>query len=1032
MRSKGLNSRASGSFALMLILSMLYSIYAEAQEKASFIKGLIQNNTNEPLAGVSVILKNTATNFTTGTSSDSSGVFTFFNISSGGPYSFTFSIVGYEPKTLTGYNKKEGVTLSVPVVLTSTAASLDQVIVVGYGTQKKSDLTGSVVRVTMEDKSSLANVNLLQALSGAAAGVNVQASSLAGGEPNLSVRGQTSLSANDQPLIVLDGIIYNGSISDINTSDVESIDILKDASAAAVYGSRSANGVILITTKKGKTDKPVISFNMYYGFQDMTNNPMKVMNAEQYAVRITDYYYQQNLYKWYQTKPTSNTGKPVRPDITDRKVVASFLRTTEERDNYLAGKEIDWVDEVTRIAPIQNYNLSVSGKSGNTNYFLSSSYTDEKGILLNDEFKRITLRTNLESKVTDWFTLGLNSSYSVRDYSGLAAVFGGNQAGARTASPLVNNNIGNPNYEMYLTGEAYMPYPLNNLYVDNSDIGNSLFMVGSAKIKVPWIKGLNYEFNYSNTYTTRKNNTFYPATVPEGSGNRGLASKVNFETKNWIINNILSYNQTFGNHQVNATLLYSRENRRGDSSAQTAQGFGNSVLGYNAMQLGTLFGVASAAWEENSLSYMARFNYTFRNTYLLTATVRRDGFSGFGPSSKFANFPSVSLGWVASNESFMQGLEGLYVKLRTSYGINGNQGIGRYSSFGRMSTQPYVYGATTAVGVFPSSIGNEELAWETTTALNVGLDLGFLDRRISLSLDMYKAQTKNVLVSRALPTVTGYNNIWANIGSIDNKGVELTLTTVNLKGALHWETNFNFSLNRDKISKLYGGANDIDIGNSWFVGESISALYDYKSAGGLWTEAELYKGSILANWYPGQFKYIDQNKDGIIDANKDRTIVGYRNPNYRFSINNTLSYKNFSLNLILNSIQGGNDYYIADNSTVVNIDWNSNTVYRVNGSAVRQYWTPDNGVNNSTGVYNAPIVRGGIYESRSFVRLQDASLMYRFGPALVNTLKLQGCQFFVSGKNLYTWTKWSGFDPELGISELPLMRNITAGFRVTL
>lgn len=1031
MKINKINSRVT-SYTLMLLLFITQSIYLIAQEQSGLVKGVVQNNSNEPLAGVSVIIKNTNTNFTSGTSTDSSGRFTFSRISSGGPYSFTFSTVGYEPQTVSNFSIKEGITLPLSIKMTPTSASLDQVIVVGYGTQKKSDLTGSVTRVSMEDKSSLTNVNLLQALSGAAAGVNVQASSLAGGEPSFSVRGQTSLSASDQPLIVLDGIIYNGSISDINTSDVESIDILKDASSAAVYGSRSANGVVLITTKRGKTEKPVVSFNMYYGYQDMTNNPMKVMNGDQYAIRITDYYYQQSLYNWYKTNPNSATGKPVRPDITDRNVVASFLRTTEERENYLAGKEIDWVDEVTRIAPIQNYNLSLSGKSGRSNYFLSAGYTNEKGILLNDQFKRLTLRTNIESRVTDWFTLGLNSSYSVRDYSGLAAVFGGNQAGARTATPLANNWIGSPDYEMYLTGEAYMPYPLNNLYADNSDIRNSLFMVGSAKVKVPWIKGLSYEFNYSNTITNTNNNTFYPATVPEGSGNRGLATKISNDTKNWIFNNIISYSQTFGDHQVNATLLYSRENRKGDSSNLSSQGFGNSVLGYNAMQLGTLFGVASGAWEENSLSYMARFNYTYKNRYLLTGTIRKDGFSGFGPNSKFATFPSISLGWVATDESFLKDIKGLYLKLRTSYGINGNQGIGRYSSYGRMATPPYVYGPTTEIGVYPAALGNADLAWETTASFNLGLDFGFLNRRIFGSLDVYKSRTSNVLVSRALPSATGYSNIWANIGSIDNKGIELGLTTVNLKGRLlNWETNFTFSLNRDKITKLYGGKNDIDIGNSWFVGESISAIYDYKAAGGLWTEAELYKGAILANWYPGQFKYVDRNGDGIIDPNNDRTIIGYRSPNYRFSINNTLSYKNLSLTLIINSIQGGKGYYLADNSSVVNVDWNSNTVYRVNGSAVRPYWTPDNGVNNSTGVYNAPIVHGGLYESRSFVRLQDISLTYKFGPTLLKTLRMEGCQVYLASKNPYTLTKWSGFDPELGISELPLMRNITAGFRVT-
>src|SRR5690606_6421663 len=318
-------------------------------------------------------------------------------------------------------------------------AALDEVVVIGYGTQKKSDLTGSVVRVSMEDRGFQANTNLFQALSGAAAGVNVQGAGLAGSEPNLSIRGQTSLSASDNPLIVLDGIIYNGAIADINTSDVESIDILKDASAAAVYGSRSANGVMLITTKKGKSEKPVIAFNAYYGFQDMTNNPMKVMNAEQYAIRLVDYYYQQDLYQWYYTKPTGPEGKPVRPDVTNREVVASRLRTQEERDNYLAGNEIDWVDEITQLAPIQNYNLSFSGQSDRSNYFVSGSYTNEEGIQLNDKFERLTLRSNIESKITDWITLGVNSSYSYRDYSGLEADLGWDQTGARSSSPLANN-----------------------------------------------------------------------------------------------------------------------------------------------------------------------------------------------------------------------------------------------------------------------------------------------------------------------------------------------------------------------------------------------------------------------------------------------------------------------------------------------------------------------------------------------------------------------------------------------------------------
>jgi TonB-dependent starch-binding outer membrane protein SusC len=1001
---------------LVLLLGASNTISGFELQQVTVSGTVTDATTGDPMPGVNVIIKGSVTGALTGPDGKYSLPVTDRNAV------LLFSFIGYNTleQPISGRT-------TVNVALESSTTALQEVIVTGYGTQKKSDLTGSVVRVTLDEKATLANLNLSQAMSGTTAGVNVSGSGLAGSDPSLSIRGQTSLSASDAPLVVLDGIIYNGSISNINISDIESVDILKDASAAAVYGSRSANGVMIITTKKGKTEKPVISFNMYYGYQDMTNNPMRVMNAEEYAVRLTDYYYQQNLYTWYKTKPTSETGKPVRPDITNKEIVAARLRTQEERDNYTAGNEINWVDEVLRIAPIQNYNLSMSGKSDRSNYYVSASYTNEQGIQLNDEFKRITLHSNVESKVTDWLTVGLNSSYSFRDYSGLEASLGD----ARACSPLANNLIGSPNYKMYLTGEAYMPYPLNNLYVDHKDNRNDLLLVGNARITVPWIKGLTYDFNYSNNFYSRKYNRFYPVTVPDGSGNKGQAIKNPSEERNWIYNNILTYLKTFGNHQVNATLLYSQEGRNAESSTINAQGFDNPVLGYNNVGLGTTVTVGSSAWKENSISYMARLNYSFMNRYLLTATIRRDGFSGFGPEKKFANFPSVSLGWVVSDESFMKSLPWLYLKLRTSYGENGNQGIGRYSSFSRMTADFYVYGPTTAIAVYPSSLGNASLAWEKTGSLNIGIDFGLFDRRISGSLDVYKARTTDVLVSRALPPTTGYASVWTNIGAIDNKGIELELNSINLTGKLGWETNFVFSLNRDKISKLYGDENDKDVGNSWFVGEPISAIYDYEMMGGLWTEAELYAGQTYNNWYPGQYKYVDQNGDGVIEPNLDRKVIGYRTPSYRFSINNTLTYGNFTFSFFVNSIQGGKKYYMLDNAGVVNVAWRSDDVLRINASAVRPYWTPDNGVNNATGVYNSPAVSSGIYESRSFVRLQDVSLSYKLGPQVLDKLNLNACQIFISSKNPYVWTDWSGWDPETGTSNSPLMRNITAGFRVT-
>ena len=1001
---------------------------SKSTQQKKTITGKVTDSKGESLPGVTVVVKGTTIGITT----DFDGSYSLEIPNDAEILSFSF--VGMKTQEFALAGKTQ-----INVVLEEENVGIEEVVAIGYGVQKKSDLTGSVDRVSIGGEAAQSNTNLLQALSGASAGVNIQGTGLSGSEPSLSIRGQTSLSASDRPLIVRDGIIFNGEISDINISDVESVDILKDASSAAVYGSRSANGVILITTKRGKSEKPSISFNMSYGYQDMTNSPMRVMNGDEYAERLVDYYYQQDLYSWYQTHPTSAAGKPVRPDVTDRDIVASYLRTEEERDNYLAGNEIDWVDEVTRLAPIQNYNISFSGKTKSSSYFVSASYTNDEGIQLNDEFSRITLNSNVESKVTDWFKLGIITSYSYRDYSGIEASL----ASARTASPLANNKIGSPNYDMYLTGETYMRYPLNNLYVQNSDIRNNLFLVGKGTITVPWVKGLTYELNYSNNYSTRNNRTFYPATTPEGASNDGQALKNPSEERSSIVNNIVTYLRTIGDHNINATLLFSRENRHASSELIDAEGFENPVLGYDNVGLGTIITASSTAWEENSLSYMARLNYSYKNRYLLTGTIRRDGYSGFGENRKFANFPSLSLGWVVSEEPFLQDWESTYLKLRASYGKNGNQGIGRYSSFSRVATDAYVYGPTTSIAVYPGTLGNANLGWEATSSYNLGIDYAFFRHRISGTIDAYLAETNDVLVQRALPSSTGYPNIWANIGGIKNKGVEIQLNTVNIEGKLSWKSSFVFSLNRDKISKLYGDSNDNDIGNSWFVGEPISAIYDYEMAGGLWTEQELYENKTLDGWYPGQFKYVDQNDDDVINE-ADRTIIGYAAPNYRFSINNEFSYKNFSFSFLLNSIQGGNGYYMADNSSVTNVSWRADDVYRMNGSAVRHYWTPDNGVDNATGAYNAPAVTSGIYESRSFVRLQDISLVYNFNAKLLKTLSLDNCSFFVSGKNLYTWTKWSGWDPEIGTSNAdltsaeesrpdntPMMRSVTAGFRIT-
>jgi TonB-linked SusC/RagA family outer membrane protein len=1006
---------------MLCVLSCSLALHAQKR-----VSGTVVDITGETVIGANILEKGTAN----GTITDVNGSFSLSV--QGNDAVLQISFIGYITQEIAVGNLT-----TLQVTLQEDLQALDEVIVVGYGTMKKSDLTGAVGRVTMEGTSKLPNTDLAQALSGASAGVSITQNANAEGEASISIRGKTSLSANDNPLIVLDGIIYNGSIVNINVNDIEYIDILKDASAAAVYGSRSANGVVLITTKKGKQGKPRISLNAYYGVQAPSNIRMKVMNAEQYALRLTDYYYQQSLYTWYRTNPTSDAGKPAYPDVGNREVVSRSLRTQEEKDMYLkGGHDIDWVDAALADNPvIQSYDASFSGQSDRVNYYASVSYTGEERIRVNDLFDRYTFNTKIDGKLTDWLSVGMNVNYSYRDYSGIAA----NLDDARKISPLANVTDPEVPESVYLTGETYMPHPMRGLLVSDVDIRNELFFVGNVKVEVPFVKGLTYDFNYSNTYYNRKRNIFYPVTTSDGVATNGKAERRPEETRSWIYNNIVSYQNRFGEHSVQATLLYSREKYAGESYVFTSEFFENPILEYNKMDMGTKLSTSdNKAWQETGVSYMGRVNYQFRNRYMAGATVRRDGFSGFGVNSKFVTLPSVSLGWIASEESFMETLPWLYLKLRLSYGQNGNQGIGRYSSLAQMSTQQYVYGSSSVVGVYPNTMANSSLAWEKTNSYNVGIDFGLLDRRISGSVEIYTAQTNDVLVKRKIPWSSGYEEIWTNIGGIKNNGVELSVNSRNVD--LHdfkWDMGVTFTLNRDKITKLYGGDNDIDEGNSWFVGEPILSIYDYKMTGGLWTEQDLYSGNILSGWYPGQYKYWDKDGSGSITPD-DRTIVGNKSPNYAFSISNTLTYKNWSLYFFLNSIQGGNGYYMWNNYDYVNVSSRSDDVYRINQQATRQYWTPTNGVNNATGIYNSPAQTSGIYEDRSFVRLQDVSLSYNFGPKVLKALGgMEYLQVYISGKNLYNWTNFSFWDPEYVSNDtgnrphLPSTRNIVCGVKLS-
>lgn len=1004
------------SFLLLVFIGCIsYSGYS--QELA--IRGTVTDEADAPLPGVSILIKGTVV----GTVTDVEGKYTINATSEDNV--LVFSFIGYAPKEVAVNGRN-----TIDVKLAEDAQNLDEVVVVGYGTQKRSDLTGSIKTINMDNIPPSANINLAQTLRGYAAGLNVQGGSTAGSEPSISVRGQTTLSASTTPLIVLDGIIFDGAISDINVADVAQIDVLKDASAAAIYGSRAANGVLLITTKKGEGKKPKINFNTYHGLQDYTNNPVKMMNAEQYARRLVDYNYSQFLYNWYAKNPTGPNdqgGKPVHPGYEEQSIL-NVLKSEDERQNYLAGNDINWIDETTQIAPISDYNLSISGSGDSFKYYVSGSYTDQKGVQINDQFKRTTLNSKVEGNLLEWMTVGLNTSYSYRDHSGVAA----DMQFAQNASPLASKYDENGMYPTQFNEEFLMRHPLRSEYFENEDTRKNLFATGYARITVPGIEGLTYDFNYSHNTSSRINNTFYPSTTYEGMSIDGRAVLSNSERTNWIYNHIVKYaKEVIDNHRVDLTLVYTRDKTFGKSSRMDANRFSNEILGYNDVGFAEQFTIASGAWDEGSLGYMARLNYIFNEKYLITGTFRRDGYSGFGAQNKFADFYSLSGAWNISEEGFMEGTRDWldFAKLRLSYGENGNQGIGRYSSLSRMGTKLYVFGSSPAIGIGPTTLGNAGLSWETTHSTNLGLDFSFLRNRIAGELDFYKSRTTDVLVTRSLPGATGYSSVWTNIGEIANKGIEAELRTLNAEGLIRWDTRFVFAINRDEIVTLYGDGQD-DIGNQWFLGQPISAVYDYNRTGGLWTEDELYNGQTHDGFYPGQFRLEDVNGDNKITPGDDRSIVGYQAPNYRFSIGNNISYKNFTLSFLLNSIQGGNGYYIGNLRRLLEATSDYDYAQRQNQPAIRENWTPDNGVDNAPAIYNYPIVSSGNYQDRSFVRLQDVSLRYTFNQDVLNKLKLNSLQAYISGTNLYTWTKWEGFDPELGGWYNMMMRDVSIGVRL--
>ena len=970
------------------------------------ITGTVTDEGGQALPGVSIVVKGT----TRGTTTDAQG-----NYRIGVPGKtaiLIFSFVGYISQEEPVGNRS-----SLNIALKVGDKTLSEIVVVGYGTQSRRNVTGAIAKVDLKQLENLPNTNIAQSLRGRVAGVQFVDNGRPGQGGSVLVRGQRSISAANDPLIVVDGIFFNGSLADINPNDIESMEVLKDASAGAIYGSRAANGVVLITSRKGTSEKPTIRVNAYYGVSDWSHK-MKLLSPERYIQKTLDF-----------RRQTGQAADPAQ--------IGLYLQNTEA-ENYKNGRTIDPWDEISQQGSVQSYDLSLSGRSGKTGYYVSGSLTNEKGIVYNDNSKRISLRSNIDNQITPWLKMGITSQFTNRDLSGLE----GSVYNAYWITPYGKMYYDDARTDpvVYPQDETLALNPMFNALLNkNEEIKQNLFANFYAIVDVPFVKGLTYRVNYSPNYRWEHTYTASPIYKRNGLNNTGAATKYNRQDFDWVLENIATYSKQLSEkHEFDVTVLYGRNHRGYEATYANGANFFTDVLNWNSLKLAQIQTDSSRKETQEGISSMLRLNYRFMNRYLFTVTARRDGTSVFGANDKFATFPSAALAWVTSDEPFMRKFSFInLLKVRLSYGSVGNQAINPYQSLSKASTAQYVFGdgGTTSTAVYTSSISNPNLHWETTTSKNIAIDFDLFRGRVGGTIEYYDLDTKDLLLNRALPITTGFSNILTNVGATNNKGFEFSLNTVNLRrGPFEWSSNLVFSTNRNRITHLYrsdsnnDGVEDDDVSNRWFIGKPVSVAYDY-TVDGVYQEGD----ALPAGYKPGFLRLKDLNGDGLITATADRSVIGQLQPKYRWGFTNTVRYGNLSFTVFLNAMQG---WIQAFNLLEPQFGTGQgNFPERSVNLLDAGWWTAENkSTTRPSLAYTNPYAHG-FYTSRDFLRIQDVSLAYELPKAMVSRLHIGSARLYVSGKNLYTFTNYPGFDPESGYntqgSLFPMARSITGGFNLS-
>ncbi len=852
-------------YAMLLCIACFLNVSLVNAQNQITVKGVV-NDAFGPVIGANIVDK---ANPSVGTITDIDGNFTLTV-----PDNATIVVryVGYKTQEILLNGRT-----SLTVTLEEDSETLEEVVVVGYGTTKRKNFTGSVstVKAAETPLALMPSSNAMDLLRGTTTGITVSQQQGAGQAPSLQVRGQKSVNGGSDPLIVIDGVIFMGSFRDIDPATIESMSVLKDATSLAAYGSQAANGVIMITTKKGKMGKPVINFNASWAFSGATSKP-DVLSPEDYVRKV-------NLLN----------GLAEDADPT-------WMREYEY-ENYQNGNTIDWFDYSTRTGVMQNYSASVSGANEKINYFLSATYTDQQGIVKGDDYNRIALTSRIQSDITDWLQVGGQMNYAYNNYSG-ASVYDLYQAVRLSPYGRAERADGAGPEKFPVNEGIYRTNPMWNVLsgtIDDHDTYATTTLKGHLLLKCPWIEGLTFRINgsYSVENIERDYFTHEGYYVQEGVGDdrysdatvAGFLASANgysarTQNTSWVWDNILNYTRQFGKHFIDLTYVYTRDSYEYDYRSFSGSDFaalGNTQLSYNGLNLGTTQQIDNLSYTlHTDVGYLGRASYNYDDTYHINVSVRRDGSSVFGANHKWGTFPAVGLAWTVSNEDFMEKVKAInYLKLKASWGINGNQSLSPYQTLSRIvlgqsGGYSYPFGNTSEVswGQRISAMGNEDLGWEETESFNYGFELGMFDNRIHLDFDGYVSRTTNQIFSRSIPVmINGLTSMYATMGQVNNWGIEINLSTTNIQTKdFKWTSSLMYYINRNKLKELYGDGND-DISNSLFLGKSLGAIYGYKNIGIVQEEDTEYMQANGA--VAGDVMFEDLDGNGVIDAD-DRQILG--------------------------------------------------------------------------------------------------------------------------------------------------------------